>query len=62
MSREKQRKFAGYALLAGMIFLVIGITTDKVIFTWGAVVLALIALILGGRRRFQKPNDFLKKG
>lgn len=55
MSKETQRRVAGYALLAGMLFLVIGVATDRGLFTWGAIVLVLISLFIGGRwKRFKR--------
>lgn len=44
-----KRKFSGALLLVGMVFLVIGITTDTVIFSWAAIILVLLSLVLGGR-------------
>lgn len=49
MDKEIKRKISAYALLVGMMFLIIGITTDQVIFTWVSIALVLISLILGGR-------------
>lgn len=49
MDKETKRKISAYALLVGMMFLIIGITTDQVIFTWVSIALVLISLILGGR-------------
>lgn len=55
MNNENKRRVAGYMLLAAMMFLVIGIAADMVLFTWGAVFLVVISLILGGRwRRFKR--------
>jgi len=44
-----KRKVSGYFLLLGMIFLVIGIATDKTFFSMLAIAFVLISLILGGR-------------
>lgn len=56
MSRESKHRIAGYALLAGMMFLVIGITADMVFFTWVSILLVLVSLIIGGRwKRRRKP-------
>jgi membrane-bound ClpP family serine protease len=39
-------------LLVGMVLLAIGITTDNRVFSWAAVVLVLVVMLLGaGRRR-----------
>lgn len=45
----KSKKVSSYLLLLGMAFLVAGIATDQVIFSWLAIALVLISLILGGR-------------
>jgi hypothetical protein len=44
-----KRKLSGALLLIGMVFLVIGLATDNTVFSWAAIVLVLLALILGGR-------------
>lgn len=55
MSKENKRRVAGYMLLVAMIFLAIGIAADMVFFTWGAILLVLISLILGERwKRFKR--------
>ncbi|HMZ08611.1 MAG TPA: hypothetical protein PK078_13415 [Anaerolineales bacterium] len=46
----KQNKRASmYLLILGMVFLVIGISTDNTIFTWISIAFVVISLILGGR-------------
>jgi len=44
-----KRKVSGAFLLLGMVFLVIGITTDNTVFSWAATVSVLLSLLLGGR-------------
>ena len=44
-----KRKLSGAFLMLGMVFLVIGIATDQTYFSWAAIVLVLLSLILGGR-------------
>ena len=51
-----KRKVSGYLLLLGMVFLVIGITTDNTVFSWVSVGFLLISLLLGGR--WLRPRKF----
>ena len=44
-----KRKASGFLLILGMAALVVGIVTDNTAFSWAAVVLVLLSLILGGR-------------
>ena len=51
-----KRRISGYLLLLGMVFLVIGFTTDNTIFSWISVAFLLISLLLGGR--WLRPRKF----
>lgn len=44
-----KRKASGYLLILGMVALVVGVTTDNTVFSWAAVILVLLSLLLGGR-------------
>lgn len=44
-----KRRASGYLLMLGMVALVVGMATDNTAFSWAAVVLVLLSLILGGR-------------
>ena len=44
-----KRKTSSAFLILGMIFLVIGFATNNTVFSWVAVVLVLLSLLLGGR-------------
>lgn len=47
--RFDKRRVSGYLLIFGMVSLLVGIATDNTTFSWVAVVLILLSLILGGR-------------
>ncbi len=49
MKMKTNKKISGALLILGMVFLVIGITTDNTVFSWAAVAFVLISLVLGGR-------------
>ncbi|MHB8777022.1 MAG: hypothetical protein ACYC6R_04565 [Anaerolineales bacterium] len=49
MINQNKRKLSGGFLILGMAFLAIGIASDNTAFTWAAIALVLISLILGGR-------------
>jgi hypothetical protein len=44
-----KRKISGALLFLGMVFLVIGLATDYKTFSWAAILLVVLSLILGGR-------------
>ncbi len=44
-----RRKISGYALILGMVFLVIGLALDNTAFSWTSIVFIMISLITGGR-------------
>lgn len=48
MNTNKQKASAIFLIL-GMAFLVIGITSDNVAFTWISIAFVLLSLVLGGR-------------
>lgn len=54
MSKESKRKTTGYVLLAGVMFLTLGIATDKVLFTWTSILLVLVSLMLSGSWKWLK--------
>jgi hypothetical protein len=47
--KQKNRRISGAFLILGMVFLVIGISTDKIVYSWSALIFVLLSLILGGR-------------
>jgi hypothetical protein len=47
--KQNKRKISGASLIIGMVFFVIGLSTDNTIFTWIAIAFIIISLILGGR-------------
>ncbi len=47
--KPNKRKASGAFLILGMVFFVIGLSTDNTAFTWVAIALIVISLILGGR-------------
>jgi uncharacterized membrane protein HdeD (DUF308 family) len=50
MTKQQPRKrFSSIFLILGMAFLAIGLATDQTAFTWIAVSLVLISLVIGGR-------------
>jgi multisubunit Na+/H+ antiporter MnhF subunit len=44
-----RKRLAPILLIIGMVFLLIGMTTDQVIFTYIAIALAVIAFVLNAR-------------
>ncbi|MEP7134818.1 MAG: hypothetical protein ABI904_07775 [Chloroflexota bacterium] len=54
--RANKRKISGAFLLLGMTFLVIGIATNKTIFSMAAIACVLVSLVLGGR--WMRPRRF----
>lgn len=46
---KQNKRVSMYLLILGMVFLVIGISTDNTIFTWISIAFVVISLILGGR-------------
>lgn len=47
--KQNKRKASSAFLLIGMVFFVIGLSTDNTIFTWAAIAFIVISLLLGGR-------------
>ncbi len=49
---KKQRslkKYSSVFLIVGMTFLVIGLTTDKTVFSWIAIAFVVLSLLAGGK-------------
>ena len=46
---KPNKRVSMYLLILGMVFLVIGISTDNTTFTWVSIAFVLISLVLGGR-------------
>ncbi len=44
-----RRNISGYALILGMVFLVLGLALDNIVFSWTSIVFIMISLITGGR-------------
>ncbi|MBE0683489.1 MAG: hypothetical protein IH589_16395 [Anaerolineales bacterium] len=49
MNNQNKRKTSTVFLILGMVFLIIGVSTDNVVFSWAAIAFVLISLFLGGR-------------
>lgn len=47
--KTNKRKASGAFLILGMVFLVIGLSTDNTAFSWAAIAFILLSLVLGGR-------------
>jgi uncharacterized membrane protein HdeD (DUF308 family) len=47
--KQNKRKASGAFLILGMVFLVIGLSTDNTIFTWVSIACIVLSLVLGGR-------------
>ena len=47
--KTNKRKASSIFLILGMTFLVIGIATDNIAFSWVAIVFVVLSLLLGGR-------------
>jgi uncharacterized membrane protein HdeD (DUF308 family) len=47
--RQNKQKAANIVLILGMLFFVIGLSSDNTIFTWVAITFIIISLVLGGR-------------
>ncbi|MCK6538562.1 MAG: hypothetical protein L6Q26_00780 [Anaerolineales bacterium] len=43
------RRASGAFLILGMVFLIIGISTDNTAFTWASIAFIVLSLALGGR-------------
>ena len=44
-----KRKASMAFLILGMVFLVLGLSSDNTIFTWAAITFIVVSLVLGGR-------------
>jgi hypothetical protein len=44
-----KRKVSGVFLILGMVFLTIGISTDNTAYSWAAMAMIVVSLVLGGR-------------
>jgi uncharacterized membrane protein HdeD (DUF308 family) len=49
MMKQNKRKTSGAFLILGMVFFIIGLSTDNTAFTWAAIAFIVISLVLGGR-------------
>jgi uncharacterized membrane protein HdeD (DUF308 family) len=49
MMKQNKRKASGAFLILGMVFFIIGLSTDNTAFTWAAIAFIVISLVLGGR-------------
>lgn len=54
--KQNKRKASGAFLILGMVFLVIGLSTDNTAFTWAAIAFVVISLALGGRWLRSRPR------
>ena len=47
--KQNKRKTSSVFLILGMVFLVLGLSTDNTTFTWVSIAFIIISLALGGR-------------
>ncbi|MEP0803935.1 MAG: hypothetical protein HRF47_00475 [Chloroflexota bacterium] len=47
--KQNKRKTSSVFLILGMVFLVIGLSTDNTAFTWAALAFVVLSLVMGGR-------------